>query len=185
MTQKPVKRVYYAFNASTLSTDLADAHAAYAIAALASHFSIPPEAVTVSRKCPTRSDEFQLTCYVGDSTTCTIAMVAAAKCVLPHLRACSQRAALSETAKRWSCAGPSPVFTEEEAILRGVAAGEILFLTNEQQDFVRSRAAEALGLTEPSVYADVICTMTPEMLAAAVLWQRKHRPRSGLRLAHE
>lgn len=190
MSVKPVQSVYYAFDASKLHPCLAAAHEEFARQALTSQFSIPPESVKVVPRFSGKETSFQLTCYVSKSETSVAAMALAAKRIVPDFRECQRRTRTTPVDQaeqtlavnaRWY---PGTDSTQDHEVLQAVSAGRVAWLTADQQSFVRSRAAVALGLSEPSLVESVINTMTIPRLAKALCWLQTSRPRTPRMLRH-
>lgn len=170
---KKVTHVNYAFDAGRLGA-LVDEHVAFAGDAIAQLFSLPAEKVKVTPRRSGTEDTLQLTCYVGKSETDPAAMVAAAKAVLPHLRATVQRA--ERTAAVIGAWVPGADTEEDAEVLRGLAEGKLAWVKPEQRVQLSQRAAAGLGADAETA----VGAMGAARLAKALLWLEGSRPRTTL-----
>lgn len=88
-----VKTISYAFTSAGLTPELAERHLTHAKTQLRRMFALPEDAVSVKHKARLpEGAPFVLTCYRGKSS-CEVAIVLAAKAILPELRAYQSRSA--------------------------------------------------------------------------------------------
>lgn len=110
---KPVTYIHYAFSSDELPLAVAEKHASFATSALAEHFKLPLSEVHVKHAARLPEDAaHQLSCYVGKSETCPVAMVTAARLVLPHLR----------NARKLLCLPCGPEYIVDDNFIELVAA---------------------------------------------------------------